>query len=65
MRNRLVTMANLIRVRFEEETEKLQRMQAWYKSKQGSLTKEEESEYMAFCSSCMFTLHILETRLAA
>lgn len=65
MRMRLVSMANIIRGRFELETEKLQRKQAWYKSKQGSLTKEEESEYIAFCGSSMFILHILEIRLTA
>ena len=65
MRTRLVTMANIVRGRFELETDKLQQKQAWYKSKQGSLTKEEESEYIAFCGSSMFSLHILELRLFA
>lgn len=56
-------MANIIQSRFEYETEKLQKKQAWYKSKQGSLTKEEEADYVTFCNDTMFTIHILEQRL--
>lgn len=63
LRSRLVDMANIIQGRFEQETENLQRKQDWYKSNQGSLTKEEESDYTTFCKDKMFTIHILEERL--
>ena len=63
LRTRLVDMANIIQGRFEHETEKLQMKQAWYKSMQGSLTKEEEGDYVTFCNDTMFTIHILEQRL--
>ena len=63
LRTRLVDMANIIQGRFEEETDKLQKRQAWYKSMQGSLTKEEEGDFVTFCNDTMFTIHILEQRL--
>lgn len=56
-------MANIIQHRFEQETEELQKKQAWYKAKQGSLTKEEEKDYIDFCNDAMFRIHILEQRL--
>lgn len=56
-------MANIIQGRFEQETENLQLKQDWYKSNQGSLTKEEEIDYTTFCKDKMFTIHILEERL--
>lgn len=63
LRSRLVNMANIIQGRFESETENLQQKQDWYKSNQGSLTKEEETDYTTFCKDKMFTIHILEERL--
>lgn len=60
---RLVDVANLIQERFEHETEELQQKQSWYKSKQGSLTREEEAEYVTYCNEAMFRIHILEQRL--
>lgn len=56
-------VANLIQERFEQETEELQQKQSWYKSKQGSLTREEEAEYVTYCNETMFRIHILEQRL--
>lgn len=56
-------MANIIQGRFEQETENLQKKQDWYKSNQGSLTKEEENDYTTYCKEKMFTIHILEERL--
>ena len=63
LRTRLVDMANIIQARFEQETDDLQRKQGWYKSKQGSVTKEEEADYVAYCNEAMFRIHILEQRL--
>ena len=56
-------MANLIQGRFERETEELQQRQGWYKARQGSITKEEEAEYISYCHDSMFRIHILEQRL--
>ena len=44
-------------------SEELQRKQGWYKAKQGSLTREEEAEYVTYCNDAMFRIHILEQRL--
>ena len=63
LRARLVGVANLIQARFEKETGELQRKQAWYKASQGSLTKENEAEYISYCNDAMFRIHILERRL--
>ncbi len=63
LRTRLVDMANIIQHRFEAETEELSKRQIWYKSKLGSLTKEEEKDYIDFCNDAMFRIHILEQRL--
>ncbi len=56
-------MANIIQGRFEHETDELQRKQAWYKANQGSLTREDETEYISQCNEAMFRIHILEQRL--
>ena len=63
LRGRLVEMANIIQNRFEQETENLQRKQAEHKSKQGSITKEDEEEYVVWCNEAIFRIHILEQRL--
>ena len=63
LRGRLVEMANIIQNRFEQETEDLQRKQAEHKSKQGSITKEDEEEYVVWCNEAIFRIHILEQRL--
>ncbi len=56
-------MANIIQRRFERETEDLQSKQAWYKANQGSLTREDEAEYISHCNEALFRIHILEQRL--
>lgn len=46
-----------------QETQELQRKQSWYQQNQVSMTKEDEEEYLNFCSEAMFRIHILEQRL--
>ncbi|XP_025105160.1 dynein regulatory complex subunit 7-like [Pomacea canaliculata] len=63
LKQRLVDKANLIQARFEKETEKLQKKQAWYHQNQISMSKEDEDDYLNYCSEAMFRIHILELRL--
>lgn len=48
---------------YPQETDELQKKQAWYKQNQTGLTKEKETEYVSYCSDAMFRIHILEQRL--
>lgn len=63
LKHRLIDKANLIQARFEKETQELQRKQSWYQQNQVSMTKEDEEEYLNYCSEAMFRIHILEQRL--
>ncbi|XP_066281763.1 dynein regulatory complex subunit 7-like [Branchiostoma lanceolatum] len=63
LKQRLIDKANLIQSRFEKETQELQKRQQWYQQNQVSMTKEDEEEYLAYCSEAMFRIHILELRL--
>ncbi|KAK3749491.1 hypothetical protein QZH41_013464 [Actinostola sp. cb2023] len=63
LKHRLIDKANLIQGRFEKETQELQRKQSWYQQNQVSMTKEDEEEYLNYCSEAMFRIHILEQRL--
>jgi len=63
LKQRLIDMANLIQGRFEKETQQLQWKQNWYQQNQTTMTKEEEEEYVSYCSEAMFRIHILEERL--
>ena len=46
-----------------QETQELQKKQSWYQQNQVSMTKEDEEEYLTYCSEAMFRIHILEQRL--
>ena len=46
-----------------QETGELQKKQTWYQENQMNLTKEDEEDYLNFCSEAMFRIHILELRL--
>lgn len=46
-----------------QETQKLQKKQAWYQQNQVSMTKDDEESYLEYCSQAMFRIHILELRL--
>merc|ERR1712080_667859 len=63
LKQRLIDKANLIQGRFEKETSELQTRQAWYQDNQMNMTKEDEEDYLNFCSEAMFRIHILELRL--
>ncbi|XP_046848993.1 dynein regulatory complex subunit 7-like isoform X2 [Xenia sp. Carnegie-2017] len=63
LKQRLIDRANLIQARFEKETHELQQKQAWYQQNQISMTKEDEDDYLTYCSEAMFRIHILEQRL--
>lgn len=53
----------IVMVFFWQETQELQRKQSWYQQNQVSMTKEDEEEYLNYCSEAMFRIHILEQRL--
>ena len=55
--------ANRIQAQFDSEAEVLSRKQAWYKANQGSITRDSEADYTAFCNDALFRIHILEQRL--
>ncbi|KAJ7997812.1 hypothetical protein DPEC_G00216010 [Dallia pectoralis] len=59
----LVDRANLMQARFERETQELQQKQQWYQKNQLTMSKEDEDEYLAYCSDAMFRIHILKLRL--
>ncbi|GFR82652.1 dynein regulatory complex subunit 7-like [Elysia marginata] len=63
LKQRLIDKANLIQFRFEKETQELQKKQAWYQQNQVSMSKDDEEEYLNYCSEAMFRIHILELRL--
>ncbi|XP_070577144.1 dynein regulatory complex subunit 7-like [Ptychodera flava] len=63
LKHRLIDKANLIQARFEKETSELQKKQNWYQQNQVSMNKEDEEEYLNYCSEAMFRIHILELRL--
>ncbi|XP_041350936.1 dynein regulatory complex subunit 7-like [Gigantopelta aegis] len=63
LKQRLIDKANLIQARFEKETQELQKKQAWYQQNQVSMQKDDEEEYLNYCSEAMFRIHILEMRL--
>jgi len=63
LKQRLIDMANLIQGRFEKETQQLEQKQKWYQQNQTTMSKEEEEEYVSYCSEAMFRIHILEQRL--
>ncbi|CAG5133747.1 unnamed protein product, partial [Candidula unifasciata] len=63
LKQRLIDKANLIQARFEMETQELQKKQAWYQQNQVSMSKDDEEEYLNYCSEAMFRIHILELRL--
>ncbi|KAL2093675.1 hypothetical protein ACEWY4_010987 [Coilia grayii] len=63
LKQRLIDKANLIQGRFEKETQELQQKQQWYQKNQPTMTKEDEDQYLAYCSDAMFRIHILKLRL--
>ncbi|OAF65108.1 hypothetical protein A3Q56_07177, partial [Intoshia linei] len=64
LKQRLINKANLIQSRYEKETKNLQKKQSWYQQNQISMQKDDEINYLNYCSEAMFRIRILETRLA-
>ncbi|XP_036399662.1 dynein regulatory complex subunit 7 [Megalops cyprinoides] len=64
LKQQLIDEANLIQARFEMETQKLEQKQQWYQRNQLSMTREDEEEYLTFCSDAMFKIHVLKLRLS-
>ncbi|KAI6645898.1 hypothetical protein LOD99_13156 [Oopsacas minuta] len=62
-KNRLISMAQYIQTKYEKERQSLETKQCWYQSHQGTLSKQDEEEYLSFCSEAMFKIHTLEQRL--
>ena len=56
-------MAQYIQTKYEKERQALEAKQSWYQSNQGSVSKQDEEEYLTFCSEAMFKIHTLEQRL--
>ncbi|XP_010882332.2 dynein regulatory complex subunit 7 isoform X2 [Esox lucius] len=65
LKQRLVDKANLMQARFERETQELQQKQQWYQKNQLTMTKEDEDEYLAYCSDAMLRIHVLKLRLSS
>ncbi|KAI9348730.1 hypothetical protein DFJ73DRAFT_834662 [Zopfochytrium polystomum] len=64
LKERLIEKANIIQSRLEEVTSEYQRRQLAYSRNADSMTVEETDEYVRFCNDSLFTIHILEKRLA-
>ncbi|XP_031420438.1 dynein regulatory complex subunit 7 [Clupea harengus] len=64
LKQRLIDKANRIQARFEKETQELQQKQQWYQKNQLTMNKEDEDQYLAFCSDAMFRIHIFKLRLS-
>ena len=62
-KQRLIDKANLIQARFERETQELQKKQQWYQQNQVQMSKEDEEDYLSYCSEAMFRIQILEQML--
>ncbi|XP_071835020.1 dynein regulatory complex subunit 7-like [Apostichopus japonicus] len=46
-----------------QETAELQKKQQWYQQNQVNMQKDDEEEYMEYCSEAMFRINILQLRL--
>ena len=46
-----------------QETSELTKKQQWYQQNQVSMQKDDEEDYVAYCTEAMFKIHILELRL--
>jgi len=46
-----------------QETQELQKKQAWYQQHQISIHKADEQDYLSYCNDAMFRIRIQEQRL--
>ncbi|RNA42987.1 dynein regulatory complex subunit 7 isoform X1 [Brachionus plicatilis] len=63
LKQRLIDKANLIQKRYEAESNEMQKKQQWYQANQINMSREDEQEYLEYCSDALFRIHILELRL--
>lgn len=63
-KDRLINKANLLQARFEKETNLLQDKQQWYQQNQNIMQKQDEEEYLQFCTEATFRITTLEKMLA-
>ncbi|XP_030643525.1 dynein regulatory complex subunit 7 [Chanos chanos] len=63
LKQHLTRHANVIQARYEKETQQLQMKQQWFQKNQLHITKEEETEYLAYCSGAMLRIRVLKQRL--
>jgi len=59
---RIAVVLSRLRIALQE-TQELQKKQAWYQLHQISINKTAEQEYLSYCGEAMFRVHILEQRL--
>ncbi|KAG5848751.1 hypothetical protein ANANG_G00102750 [Anguilla anguilla] len=64
LKQQIIDKTNLIQARFEKETQQLEEKQQWYQKNRLSMTKQDEEEYLSFCSKAMFQIHTLKLRLS-
>ncbi|XP_043083581.1 dynein regulatory complex subunit 7 isoform X1 [Puntigrus tetrazona] len=62
-KQQLFNKASLIQSRIEKETEELQKKQLWYQKNSLSMSKEDEDDYLTYCSDAMFRIQVLQLRL--
>lgn len=63
LKHRLIMQADLIRSRFELETDQLQKRQTWYYQNKMMLSLEDEQVYLKYCSDTVALLDTLENLL--
>jgi hypothetical protein len=64
LKERLIEKANIIQTKLDEITSEYQQKQISYSKNADTLSPEETDEYVNFCSTALFKIHILEKRLA-
>ncbi|KAG5458417.1 MAG: hypothetical protein BJ554DRAFT_1358 [Olpidium bornovanus] len=63
LKERLISKANIIQARYEEQTTAYQKRQLQYSRNSESMTIEETEDYVNYCNDVLFRIHILEKRL--
>ncbi|KAJ8272217.1 hypothetical protein COCON_G00110760 [Conger conger] len=64
LKQQIIDKTNLIQARFEKKTQCLEEKQLWYQKNRLSMNKQDEEEYLSFCSKAMFEIHTLKLRLS-
>jgi hypothetical protein len=64
MKERIVEKTSIIQTRLDEVSTEYQRRQLAYSRNADTMSVEETEEYVKFCNTALFKIHILEKRLA-